>query len=88
MPALTANEAPAAGRAVYFFNGLLIYSPADGARAGGASEPGRRIHHIRRVLIRGFVVVDIGRPVAHNVLADAQRGRSGKRRADHANQET
>jgi len=60
------------------FNGLLIYSPAGSAQPGWSGEPGRRIPHIRRTLIRKFIEVDFGLRFAHNVSADAHGGNLGK----------
>jgi hypothetical protein len=61
-----------------FFNGLLIYSPADSDQPGRSGEPGRRIPHIRRVLIQDFIEVDFGLRFADNVSADARGGNLGK----------
>ena len=61
-----------------FFNGLLINSPADSAQPGWSGEPGRRIPHIRRVLIRDLIEVDFGLRFADNVSAHAHRGILGK----------
>ncbi len=61
-----------------FFNGLLINSPADSAQPGWSGEPGRRIPHIQRALVRDLIEVDFGLRFADNVSAHAHRGILGK----------